>query len=198
MTIKMPHSLTRHGEHNEKCRKKYSLFPCGWPNNSIFWRKKYYGLKFLFSFFILFFLLFIYAQILYFWTIYLPFCVCAVLIVKDLKTIKDFYSSSSFFLPCYCCCSTVQWEIYIFFVVWLYVSFIIIMYGMYLLLHRWESHFLSLLPIVVYVVAGCQYNICYIAKLKRVENIFIDEIIIIFIDLSIELEEFLQLARIYC
>jgi hypothetical protein len=52
---------------------------------------------------------------------------------------------------------------YIFFVVWLYVSFIIIMYGMYLLLHRWESHFLSPLPIVV---AGCQYYICYIAKLK--------------------------------
>lgn len=89
---------------------KNSLFPCGWPYNSMFWRKKYYGWKFLFSFFILF-LLFIYAQILYFWTIYLPFCVCAVLIVKDLKTIKDLFF---FFLPCYCCCSTVQWEIYFF------------------------------------------------------------------------------------
>jgi hypothetical protein len=44
------------------------------------------------GFFILsLFLLFIYAQILYFWTIYLPFCVCAVLIVKDLKTIKDLF-----------------------------------------------------------------------------------------------------------
>lgn len=83
-------------EHIEKCRKKafFSLHPCGWPNNSIFWRKKYYG-----------WISLIYA--FYFWTIYLPsFLPFPRLIVEDLKSI------TSSFLPCYCCCSTVQWDIF--------------------------------------------------------------------------------------
>ena len=127
----MPHSPTRITKSVAKI-----LHVGGRTNNSIFWRKKYYGLAFfnLLSFFahILYFYIYFFGQFIYLF-------VCALCsIVKDLKTIKDLFF---LFVPCYCCCFQCSMR---------YVSFIIIMYGIYLFLLRWESHFLllSLLPIV--------------------------------------------------
>lgn len=166
--------------------QKILPFPCGWPNNSIFWRKKYYG----WTFFILSpFLLFIYAQILYFWTIYLPFCVCAVLIVKDLKTIKDLF--------------------FFFFALLLLLFhrsmryFLLYDFMFHLLLLCMEFFCIGEKVIFCLLLSSadyyccicrccCQYYICYIAKLKS-WNIFIDEIITFIIDLSIG--RILQLAR---